>query len=76
MNQLDALLSNTYTADIKGKKAAAISDFKTAVQGDAFLAASAQARLKELDDLITTRGVQACAFSTKYWQYLKEVLDA
>lgn len=74
MNTLDALLSNTYTADIKGHRAAAVADMKVAILADAILATAARERLTELSALITARGQQACAYSTKYWEYLTEAL--
>lgn len=74
MNLLEALLSNTYTADVKGDKMAALGDLKAAIHASADLTASARSRFKELDDLIQARGEGACAYSTKYWGYLKEVL--
>ena len=74
MNMLDALLSNTYTADIKGHRTSAVADMKAAIEADAELAAAARERLVELSSMINARGKQACAYSTKYWEYLTEAL--
>lgn len=74
MNTLDALLSNTYTADIRGQRVSAVTDFVAAIGADSALAAEAAVHLKELDALVEARGEGACAYSTKYREYLHEVL--
>lgn len=75
MNQLEALLSNAYTAEIRGRRAAAVDDLRVAIQSDADTAVAAQQRLKELDELVTARGELACSYSTKYRSYLREALE-
>lgn len=74
MSDIDHLLSTAYALDNKGQRAASVAGIKAALEADAALLASAQAKLVELNSLIEVRGKQACAFSTKYWEYLTEAL--
>ena len=72
---LDEWLSAAYTADLKGKGAAAIAAFRTALADSPSLVTAAQSRLVELNALVSARGQSACAYSTKYWNYLNEALE-
>lgn len=71
---LDQWLGKLYQADIRLKTTTMIADFKTAIAGDSDLRAKAQVKLAELNDMISVRGKGACAYSTKYRNYLKEAL--
>ena len=71
---LDDWLARIYKADLRGNREAEVAELIDAVGGDSALLADAQARLVELDALIAARTEQACAYSTKYRVYLKEVL--
>jgi len=71
---IDTYLSEIYAADIRGNKIAALTDLQVALAANPALMIEAQVKQKELNDLIEARGVQACAYSTKYNEYLNEVL--
>lgn len=71
---LDGWLGNIYQDDNKGRSVAAIAAFKVALGLDANLMATARARLIALNEMISVRGERACAYSTKYRNYLQEAL--
>ena len=71
---LDDYLGKAYALDIKGQHAAAISLLAAAINEDPSISVQAIARLAELNALLEARGPLACAFSTKYQQYLSEAL--
>lgn len=72
---LDNWLAELYTADTKSQLLLPhISKFKDALGTDATLLANAKIKLTSLNAMIETRGETACAYSTKYRNYLREVL--
>lgn len=71
---LNDWLAKLYRDDIKKNKTAGIADFRIAILGDAELGHQALARRDELNAMIKARGERACAFSTKYRDYLQEAL--
>lgn len=73
---LDDWLARIYKADLRGNREAEVAELTDATNEDPALLASAQTRLTELDALIAARTEQACAYSTKYRVYLKEVLGS
>lgn len=73
VHSLDIWLSILYKADISDKLAVQMEQFKDALTVDPTgLAAQAQSRLKELNEMIAVRGERACAYSTKYRNFLQE----
>lgn len=74
---IEDYLSQIYAADVKGNgdKTTEINALKTAMGGDTDLLASARARFTALTALIAARGTGACAYSTKYQEYLTEALS-
>lgn len=73
---LDQWLSDLYAADKKHHLAEPLVLFKAALTTDTGLMAEAEAKLRDLNGMIRIRGERACAYSTRYRDYLKEVLAA
>lgn len=73
--QLDEWLSTLYQASLKKQLDEKLTDFKAALNMDDEMKQAATTKMKELDLLIAKRGPRACAFSTRYHNYLHWALD-
>jgi uncharacterized protein YbgA (DUF1722 family) len=73
---LDNWLSQLYSLEGQAKQVLQLAAFKTALAGDSTLMAAAQQKYTSLQSMIAARSEQACAFSTKYRNYLQEALGA
>ena len=71
---LDNWLSQLYSLEGQAKLVLQLAAFKTALADDPVLKAEAQQKYASLQQMIAARSEQACAFSTKYRNYLQEVL--
>ena len=71
---LDQWLSDVYKAEIRGSRHIPMTAFRAALAEDNGLRGQAQTRLNELDALVDARGERACAYSSKYREFLKEAL--
>lgn len=71
---LDEWLSKIYTADLQGHYKLMFDQFYTALENDKELLNAATSRFAELHKIMEARGSRACAFSYKYYDYLKEAL--
>lgn len=70
---IDQWLTALYDADRKNKLEAKLNELRAAIADDMFgLGVAGREKLAELKDMIAARGEQACAFSTKYRNYLVE----
>ena len=74
MTSLDTWLSQLYSAYTKQQLPSKMEAFKAAFAVDTDLLAAAQQRLQGLNAMIAARGEQACAFSTKYRNFLQEAI--
>ena len=72
---LDEWLSKIYAADLQGHFQSQMDFFHGALSRDKELLTAAQLKLIELNKLVEARGETACAYSTKYRDYLKEALS-
>lgn len=73
---LDQWLTHLYQAERHSQLQPALNSFRAAIAADVRgLGAQAQTQLVELNAMIATRGERACAYSTKYRNYLQDALQ-
>lgn len=72
---LEKWLAILYMADHKNQLETQMHAFRAAIAADvSTLGAAAQKKLTDLNNLIESRGERACAYSTKYRNYLRDAL--